>query len=366
MKAAPYTVPFEAQAYQSYLAGIKNWWRTDVYREVLAQSAEVDASDCPSLEQQMRKSSAYQFYAWHERVAQQFKFSGRWGMSTTLQPQRAALVPLIESAHQHAPERLQLDPELTVPSYVTGFDVHQLPGGLWRDPLNAWVLAWFHTGLTFAGGNPDALVDWYAKALLDRATQAGVQPLRVLDLGCTSGRSTRAIKRAMPEAEVIGCDVCEPVLRHGHLRALEEQCEITLCQQNAEALKFADQRFDLVASHWLFHELPPDAIRNVIREAARVLRPGGVFAIYDMCTVPGGVVGQWFHAGFAERNNEPYALPLASLDLHAELIAAGFERPRTDLTGPEYRGPEPEALPKARYMYMSMVSGIRAGQACAS
>ena len=54
---------------------------------------------------------------------------------------------------------------------------------------------------------------------------------------------------------------------------------------------------DLVASHWLYHEMPPRAIRAALREARRVLRPGGALMAYDMYLVPGGAVGRWLHAG---------------------------------------------------------------------
>lgn len=362
LSAMAYSVPFEADAFQAYLAGLKDYWRSELYREVLAEARAVRAADPLALEAAMRVSPAYRMYAWQERHAQQFKFSGRWGMATVLEEQRGKLEAILAGAHEVEPGRLRLKPGFVVPDYVTGFDTHQLPGGLWSDPLNAWVMAWFQTGLTFAGGNPDALVEWYAELLKRLCADAGVEPRRVLDQGCTSGRSTRAIKRAMPSSEVYGCDVCEPTLRQGHLRAVEEGTSIVLCQENVECLSFGDASFDVVASHWLFHELPPDAIRNAIREAARVLRPGGVFAAYDMCTVPGGVVGEWLHAGMAKRNNEPYALSLVKLDVLAELQAAGFESTRMEVSSPEWRGGgTPGALPASRYMYMSMASGVRRG-----
>ncbi len=360
MSARPYTVSFEANAFQSYLVGLKDYWRSELYREVVAEATATGAPDPLALESAMRSSPAYRMYAWQERVAQQIKFLGRWGMVTALEDQREPLEALLARAHEVEPERLRLKPGFVLPDYITGFDTHQLPGGLWSRPLNAWVLAWFQSGLSFAGGNPDALVEWYADLLKRLAADAGIEPRNVLDLGCTSGRSTRAIKRVMTGADVYGCDVCEPVLREGHLRAVAAGVPITLCQENAESLSFADKSFDLVASHWLFHELPPDAIRKVIREAARVLSSGGVFAIYDMCTAPGGVVGAWLHAGMARRNNEPYAQSLVELDLMAEMQAAGFERTKLEVSSPDWReGGTPKTLPANRYMYMSMASGVR-------
>ena len=92
-----------------------------------------------------------------------------------------------------------------------------------------------------------------------------------------------AIKQAFPAADVIGADVCAPALKLAHLRALEAGQAITWPQLAAEDLSaFPDASFDAVASHWLFHEMPPRAIRRALREARRVLRPGGVIVAYDM------------------------------------------------------------------------------------
>jgi ubiquinone/menaquinone biosynthesis C-methylase UbiE len=155
--------------------------------------------------------------------------------------------------------------------------------------------------------------------------------------------------------------VCEPSLRYGQLRSTAEGCEVWLCQQNAESLKFDEGSVDIVASHWLFHEMPPRAIRNCIAESARVMRQGGVFAVYDMCIVPGGVIGEWLHAGYALRNNEPYAHTLAKMDLQDELVRAGFSDLRVELSSPDHPGPAiPVHLPPRRLHYMAMISGVKA------
>jgi ubiquinone/menaquinone biosynthesis C-methylase UbiE len=149
-------------------------------------------------------------------------------------------------------------------------------------------------------------------------------------------------------------------LRHGHLRSAEEGVEVTLCQQSAEKLNFGNETIDLVASHWLFHEMPPRAIRNCIAEGARVLKKGGLFAIYDMCVVPGGAIGEWLHTGYARRNNEPFAHTLMKMDLEAELKKAGFKDVQVQLSSPDHPGPQiPERLPSRRLHYMAMVSGIK-------
>jgi ubiquinone/menaquinone biosynthesis C-methylase UbiE len=46
-------------------------------------------------------------------------------------------------------------------------------------------------------------------------------------------------------------------------------------------MPFPDESFDAVTCVYLFHELPPEVRKKVAREAARVLKPGGVFILAD-------------------------------------------------------------------------------------
>ena len=71
------------------------------------------------------------------------------------------------------------------------------------------------------------------------------------------------------------------MLKYGHRLAEERNKKIHFKQGHAEETGFEDESFDLVVAIWLFHELPPKARDKVVREAFRVLRPGGVFAIME-------------------------------------------------------------------------------------
>jgi SAM-dependent methyltransferase len=350
---------FQARAYQAYLAGLKTHWGGELYRDVVTQAAASGAKTPEHLEEHMRSVPAYRLYGWLERRIQQFKWSGRWGFATLIDAQKTRLRAQLDSVATDSSGKLRLDPTLTPPEYVTATETHQQPGGLWRDAINAYVLAWYTTGLSFAGGNPDELVDWYARLIRERCEEAHIEPRHIVDVGCTGGRSTRAIKRAIPTAELIGCDVCEGPLRHGHLRSMEENCDITLAQWRAEALKLADASIDVLASHWLYHEIPPSAIRAAIAEARRVLRPGGLFVAYDMVLIPGGAIAQWLQSGYAARNNEPFAHTLTTFDFPAALQANGFVDVRLELTSPNARRqPMSADLPARRIHPMTFVSAL--------
>lgn len=348
---------FEARAFQGFVRGLRGFWRDEAYRGVLDDAARSGAPDPAALERTLRASPAYQLYAWLERHSQQFKYYGRHGVVATMAERSARCAQLLDEAARRHPERLHLDSAFEVPEYVRAVDTHQHAGGLWSDAYDAFAYEAATDGFSFSlfdSRSPMAVYGETAIRMLgERADRSPV----VLDIGCTIGNSTRSLARALPGAQVHGLDVCAPVLALAHLRALEQGLELQWWQRAAESTGFAAGSVDLVASHWLYHEMPPAAIREALREARRVLRPGGALIAFDMQLCPGGAVGKWLHAGYAARNNEPFALAYAEMDVRAELAAAGFVDATIELAHPE---PEPAVrdggLPAARTHYMTMVT----------
>jgi ubiquinone/menaquinone biosynthesis C-methylase UbiE len=159
----------------------------------------------------------------------------------------------------------------------------------------------------------------YAREVADR-----FHPASILDAGCAFGKTTLAMKRENEEADVIGFDISAPCLKLGHLRANEAGLDVSFVQTLAEDLVLDDATIDVVTGAMLLHELPPPTLRAALREANRVLRPGGHVAYLDFYAVPGAAVGEFFHLGHSRRNNEPFMETLLEMDLEAELIEAGF------------------------------------------
>lgn len=94
---------------------------------------------------------------------------------------------------------------------------------------------------------------------------------RVVDVGCGTGLSSVALKEIA--REVVGLD------RSLEMLALAERSErVRYVIADALKLPFGDSEFDLItlssAFHWLERE-------KFLREAGRVLRPGGWLVVYD-------------------------------------------------------------------------------------
>jgi SAM-dependent methyltransferase len=112
---------------------------------------------------------------------------------------------------------------------------------------------------------------------------------RALDIGCGNGPLSIALAGKFPRALLTGIDfwgesweysrdVCES---NAAGRGVAER--VSFQQASAAALPFADESYAAVVSNLCFHEVHGVRDkREVVREALRVLEPGGAFAFQDL------------------------------------------------------------------------------------
>ncbi len=108
----------------------------------------------------------------------------------------------------------------------------------------------------------------------------GARHVRLLDVACGTGRTLHQLGQAHPALRCYGVDLSPAYVQLARKR-LADHADVALAVENAEALPFADRSFDIATSVYLFHELPRNARRNVVREMFRVVRPGGLVVIED-------------------------------------------------------------------------------------
>ncbi|MFH0952295.1 MAG: class I SAM-dependent methyltransferase, partial [Patescibacteria group bacterium] len=101
----------------------------------------------------------------------------------------------------------------------------------------------------------------------------GQQGGRILDLGCHSGYLTDYVS-SLTKGEVWGIDISKPAINYGRKHFPQLHFRLGDIQQRTP---FAQGQFDLVTAFDVLEHVPK--IDNVIKEARRLIRPGGIFLV---------------------------------------------------------------------------------------
>ena len=127
----------------------------------------------------------------------------------------------------------------------------------------------------------DALHREIAKRMLERFEVIRLAPRRILDLGCGTGAATGGLQARFPDAKLFGLDFAARMASAsasplaGWRRWWRGASGMTAICGEMAALPFAGSAFGLVWSNLALHWLDDPA--PAIREAQRVLEPGGLF-----------------------------------------------------------------------------------------
>lgn len=121
---------------------------------------------------------------------------------------------------------------------------------------------------------------FYRKVSSQLPLQAGS---RVLDLGCGTGSfAVEVAEKIGPSGSYDGVDLSVQQLEHARKKTADLPMPCAFHQCSIDDLPFEAARFDLVVSITTFHHVPSRVRRAAIRETARVLKPGGNFALIDL------------------------------------------------------------------------------------
>lgn len=196
----------------------------------------------------------------------------------------------------------------------------------------------------FRGAFESALMEAGAKV----PTREGGDAVRIVDFGCGTGMSTRRLAKNFPQAdEIIGVDLSPYFTTIGKrllqltptsfleggpwVSTIESESRIEYFVGDAakasqlKELEGIEGTADVVNIQFVLHELPPDAARDMVDEAFRLLKPNGQLWICEMDFESPGYAAQRANPLLFSliRSTEPY------LDDYAESISDLFSYVQT-------------------------------------
>ncbi|XP_021665237.2 uncharacterized protein LOC110653768 isoform X1 [Hevea brasiliensis] len=159
----------------------------------------------------------------------------------------------------------------------------------------------------------------------------------ILDIGCSVGVDTRFLADNFPLAKVTGLDLSPyflSVAQFKEKKRAPRKNPINWVHANGEDTGLPSKSYDLVSIAYVLHECPERAIVNIVREAFRLLRPGGTLALTDQA--PESKILQELPPVLFTllKSTEPFLDEYYLTDLEGRLKDAGFVNIQSVLTSP--------------------------------
>jgi SAM-dependent methyltransferase len=314
------------RAFHTFMRHAKVYADTDLYPEVYgayrrALGREVRTAD--EARAVLDDLPEYQLYAWLFRNSQQHKYNNPdWGVVAATRAQTERLAPRLEAIASEGVREglLRLDPKLAYPDYFALVDFHQHAGGVWQHPLDGLAYDLARRTTIAAHSDPN---DIYR--LIFSYLPKDAKTDRVLDWGVAHGDGALTWLESHPHSEVHGVDLSAPCLKYAHAKARARGVKLHLSQQDLEHLDYPDDHFDVAFFCFMLHEIPPGPTEALLREARRVLKPGGVFLGMEL-----GTTEDPFQTAVQEGNcwlnNEPFMVACTHAPYAAIFKQAGFSQ----------------------------------------
>ncbi len=201
-----------------------------------------------------------------------------------VEERRAAFEAQRSSVPSDAVATLDLDPNVVAPDYYRGVSWHCAPGGWDGYDLAGHAIAQGVGRYVFSRGGYAAVeVDEDIREQRRRVLRQLPKKSygRIYEAGCGPGVTLLLAHEMFPDAELIGSDLSPGLLKNAQATAARLGVPVDFKQRDARATREPDASVDAVILYALMHEMPVPVGTDVIREAFRILKPGGDILIND-------------------------------------------------------------------------------------
>lgn len=122
----------------------------------------------------------------------------------------------------------------------------------------------------FAELKVQKLLEWYP--------QLATESVSILDYGCGDGLLSFYLRQYLPKAKLFGIDPSPKSIEYAqtHYEGIEFSDLLD------QTLPYATASMDLVLAAGVFHHIPFDEHQAYVREIYRILKPGGIFAMFEL------------------------------------------------------------------------------------
>jgi SAM-dependent methyltransferase len=200
--------------------------------------------------------------------------------------------------------------------------------------------------LSFAVPSPAADDEEGGEQQAAAGTAPAAATLRVVDFGAATGLSSLELARALgPSSHVTGVDLSPHFVAVGRVEMARRRLaaaaapapagaaapppheRVSLLHGAIEDTGLPGASFDVVSMCLVAHELPRAATRDALREARRLLKPGGALCLMDMDPLSPAFRRIYSNpfALAAFKSTEPWLTEYVSLDALAAVADAGFD-----------------------------------------
>jgi ubiquinone/menaquinone biosynthesis C-methylase UbiE len=227
------------------------------------------------------KSIAYK----HERFYQRYVAEENFVRAIpAIEERRSQAEAIVNKEFQECGGSLKLNKKVKIPEYYEGVEWHLEPGG-WDsyDLAGPMFMAGIVPHVFSKGGYAAVEVgDDIKNQRVEVTKQLPKESYeRIYEMGCGGTTTLLACHKNYPNAELFGSDLSAALLKGGHNAARAFGVPIHLKQKDSRYTEEPDNSVDAVIMYALLHEMPVSVGKDCIKEAYRILKPGGDILLND-------------------------------------------------------------------------------------